>query len=425
MKHLRYILTAALAISLALSACTASVQNDGTDSAIQPTAQPEEIVEPASDSNLAYTTGSNGAHIATGYYSLQYNDDWTTYLAYSDYATAQTVALCNQPNCTHDNESCLAWFEDPYNIPRIATNGEKLVYYYLGANNIGGSSGEEFSIEASIEIADLDGGNRQTICSLESNETLYEGVCINLDTLYVMVTTTALNSDGTVSVEQSVIGVDIITGTQEKLWSAKQENGTIYFLVGCLDNCLVIKKIQAQTISEDNYLEQVKSQVHTLYLLSPTKHTIEELCSWQQDEALELASASNFYLVNANNQLCGLKSDGTMTVLAEDEIFSPGENYLEYVDGSSLWLTSTVRPSQSNPAPLYKVDLNAGTISEVICDGNISVLGKYNNELFVEVSPDTSIQNIQQSFLAMLPENALYSKDLNSILTERQFAAID
>lgn len=425
MKRLRYVLTTVLAISLALSACTVSVQNDGADSAIQPTVQPEEAVEPASESGLAYTTGSNGAHIATGYYSLQYNDNWTAYLAYSDYATAQTVALCNQLNCTHDNESCQAWFGDPYNIPRIATNGEKLVYYYLGANNIGGSSGEEFSIEASIETADLDGSSRKTICSLESNETLYEGVCIDLDTLYVMVTTTSLNSDGTVSVEQSVIGVDLTTGMQEKLWSAKQENGTIYFLVGCLDSCLVIKKIQAQTISKDNYMEQVNSQVHTLYLLSPTKHTIEDLCSWKQDEALELASASNFYLVNANNQLCELKSDGTMTVLAEDEIFSPGENYLEYIDNSSLWLTSTVKPSKSNPAPLYKVDLNAGTIGEVVCDRNIRVLGKYNDELFVKVAPDTSIQNIQQSFLAMLPENALSSKDLNSILAERQFATVD
>lgn len=65
--------------------------------------------------SLKMLTGPNGimngsvAQTDAGDYSLYNNSDGSINILYTDFSQRRCIYLCQQPNCTHDNEACTSW----------------------------------------------------------------------------------------------------------------------------------------------------------------------------------------------------------------------------------------------------------------------------------------------------------------------------
>lgn len=347
--------------------------------------------EKRTSETLTFSHNPAGVQTTDGFYSVQYNEDWTGYIVFSDYATKQTVPLCNQPNCKHDSSSCTAWFENPYNVPRILTNGKKLVFCYLGLQ------GQVYA-PAALEIANLDGSDRTILHKFSSNETIYEGVCIDDHAAYVLTRQTR-EIEGSIVNTSRLLRVDLSGQETTELWSQKQDVGTNYFLVGSLNGWLVLKKIQA---TEEDMAKQVQSQRHTLYLVSPVNGSLTELYSWKQGDALELPFANELFLITEDHTLGALTDNGDYLCLAEDPILSPDCCSLQYADPHSLWITFA--SPENGTVYLYQVNRQDGILSKMCISDTIAVdiLGEYLDMLFVKVRAGRTLeqnQNIQYAFL--------------------------
>lgn len=341
---------------------------------------------------LLFSRSAAGAQTADGFYSMQYNEDWTGCLMFSDYATQQTVPLCSQPNCEHDTASCTAWFGDPYNIPRILTNGEKLVYCYLGMSGMA-------TEQAFLETAAMDGSARTTIYTFPANETLDEGACIDSNAVYVL---TRLTQQGNApSAKCRLLRIDLENHTAEELWSREQENGTNYFLAGSLNGWIVLKEIRAEATSAQDVSAQIQSQRHTLYLVSPVDGTVCKLYQWKQDSALEMPDGDELFLVTDNHILYALNDSGETAFLAQNEVLAPGNCSLQYADADALWVTST--QAQDGEIHLYRISRKDGAAVELQAeDAVIDILGRYQDMLFTKISAGRSLSQGQDARFAFL-----------------------
>ena len=402
MKNIRLF---ALAICLiCLCGCREQRVSESFNQEMPTEESPKEQEPVVQEENLFFFRTPVGAQTENGFYSMQYHDDWTGFLTYSDYATQQTVPLCNQPNCEHHAASCTAWFENPYNIPRLIANDEKLVYCYLGMRGT-------YSEPAFLEIANLDGSERTTLYTLDANETLDEGFCIDDDAVSVLTRETESQNDGTVGTICKVIKINLYDQTETELWRQKQEGGVSYFLAGSMDGQIVLKEIRVEETSSQNIMEQVHSQRHTLYLISPQDGAIHEGYSWKQDANLEMAYANELFLVTDSHTLCQLTKEGDMIQLAESNILVPGKCSLQYANENSLWVTST-ESIEGMPNPgvcLYQIDRESGTISELHLEDGVSVdvLAEYQNKLFVRISASRSQSQEQSAKYAFWSENTM------------------
>ena len=95
-----------------------------------------------------------------GFYSIRRNDwtdpdDHSSSILYIDYATKKQIYLCAQPNCNHKNETCTSWIAPDTGRGVIVLAGDKLAMIYT-------------DIKPRIEIMDLNGANRKTLCEFDN-----------------------------------------------------------------------------------------------------------------------------------------------------------------------------------------------------------------------------------------------------------------
>jgi hypothetical protein len=109
-------------------------------------------------------------------------------LYYWDLEQNLVVPLCGKADCSHDNESCNAYFERP--------NGFSINYYqdhiYIFMQ------GESTSGSQLVRI-DKDGSNREVVCQIKADDTTWISpiyALIQNDTIYMLVNTNAVDEAG-------------------------------------------------------------------------------------------------------------------------------------------------------------------------------------------------------------------------------------
>ena len=109
-------------------------------------------------------SGSDGFY----YVSSSVRDDGSANLMYLDYATMEKIYLCNQPNCNHDTEACTSYL--PYSAGGIlpCVIGQNLVLVFPG--NVHASADTSSTVMPHLEVMGLDGSNRKTTFTFESNQ---------------------------------------------------------------------------------------------------------------------------------------------------------------------------------------------------------------------------------------------------------------
>lgn len=127
-----------------------------------------------------------------GFYRFLPRADGSASLCYLDYAAAQEIVLCSQPNCAHADESCPAWFPHLVGVNQTFPVGASLVILHGGNPAYAATLGEESL--ARIEVASLDGGGRREVYRFPANVQVTTmprgGYAQDDENLYFVATTT-------------------------------------------------------------------------------------------------------------------------------------------------------------------------------------------------------------------------------------------
>ena len=168
---------AILLLTLVLAVSMASCGKSGSPIPSEPSGEASSAGAP--DSNLRLLQIGTEA----GRYGTAYEEDHTI-LCYIDYANACDTALCNQPACTHDSDSCTAFIPDGVIVSGIYALDESTMAFILTDENNG----------ATLYLADSDGGNRRKLYQANSGEEFWELTCADNQYLYFFLYRTG--SDG-------------------------------------------------------------------------------------------------------------------------------------------------------------------------------------------------------------------------------------
>lgn len=130
-----------------------------------------------------------GSANEAGYYYFAKDENGNSLLRFVDYATLQDVPLCSQPNCTHSDETCPAWFAWGGAEPSVHAAEETLYILFPGA------PWESWAFETygekalpRIEKCGLDGSERKELVRFGASEAFSSMPAADGENLYAVVT---------------------------------------------------------------------------------------------------------------------------------------------------------------------------------------------------------------------------------------------
>lgn len=174
--------TAALILALTLTAALAGCGAPASASLPEPAGNTEVRADP--HDLYLLQTGSEA-----GRYGTVYRNDHTI-LCYIDYASASDTALCAQPSCNHDSDSCTAYIPGGDVVSALcALDGGKMAFIV--------SPGQESDRGSILYLADSAGGERRKLFRAESGEDFWELTCA--DDAYLYFPIQIMEGDNTVT----------------------------------------------------------------------------------------------------------------------------------------------------------------------------------------------------------------------------------
>ena len=167
------VLVLTLILAASLSACQVNPAADINSASSQDntSSAPSIVVdssEPAAENALHSLKIGN----TNGRYATSYQVDHTI-LCYIDYPSATDTALCAQPACNHDSESCTAYIPGGAIVSSICLVDDQTIAFIVSENQ--GST---------IYLADSNGSNRRKIYQTASGEDIWELTCADENSLY-------------------------------------------------------------------------------------------------------------------------------------------------------------------------------------------------------------------------------------------------
>ena len=129
-------------------------------------ADPADFTPAGEVEGLADRAGICGYGSDTGYYSFRLREDASANLCYLDYASGREIVLCSQPNCTHDSDTCPAWYPFDSNL-RAVPVGETLFVLQGGSPNYLDLLGEDAIPK--LRLMQPDGSDRREVFSFPAS----------------------------------------------------------------------------------------------------------------------------------------------------------------------------------------------------------------------------------------------------------------
>lgn len=361
------ILAVVLACGLGLLAGCSSAQGPGSSA---PASEPEPA-PPSVDFSPMQTNGvevlredlvDDGFPSSSGYYRVISQEDQIAFnVCYTDFATRQEIYLCNQPNCTHDNESCTSWFPLDNAITYPVPVGDKLVLIHGAVPGYAEVMKEDGV--AQVILMNPDGSEQKTIARFSSTDRIASvppgGLARDNENVYFVLES---DIDGT----RTLYAANINTETVEPLYVMPEPGEKI---VGGVGDELVL------SYSPETYDLSVEGRDMTSYVVrfNPDTQMVTPLFSHPYLDANICADGKYFRLA----------ADGTIYVydLETGEILSEKptsliaethyENYFEsegYFDGKMLVSTQYAPVDEGIEYPVaeyYGIDPASGEVQEM------------------------------------------------------------
>lgn len=359
------ILAVVLACGLGLLAGCSSAQGPGSSA---PASEPEPA-PPSVDFSPMQTNGvevlredleDDGFSSSSGYYRVIFREDQIAFnLCYTDFATRQEIYLCNQPNCTHDNESCTSWFPLDNAITYPVPVSDKLVLIHGAVPGYAEVMKEDGV--AQVILMNPDGSEQKTIARFSSTDRIASvppgGLARDNENVYFVLES---DIDGT----RTLYAANVNTETVEPLYVMPEPGEKI---VGGVGDELVL------SYSPETYDLSVEASDMTSYVVrfNPDTQTVTPLFSHPYLDANICADGKYFRLA----------ADGTIyvhdletgEVLSEKTTGLAAAEYNEdcfkmegYFDGKMLVSTQYVPDENSYPVVEYfGIDPTSGEVQEI------------------------------------------------------------
>lgn len=242
---------------------TAVETPDGNESIPEASSLPEAAAPavPAATGFRTLTRANNsilGCGSESGYYEARTRENDTanypaTNLFYIDYATAQEIYLCADPNCTHDHAGCNAWVSGEEGGLFPLSTGDNLLLVHI-------AYGYESGARAipCIVTANLDGSNRQTLIRFSANERLKDVFAVSEAKLVCAldaVSKQGIEDDYSNAVFKLVM-VDLNTGERTDFYERSLASGTEPVFMGVTENGYCVLRDLFIGKSEDDFPNQ-------------------------------------------------------------------------------------------------------------------------------------------------------------------------
>jgi hypothetical protein len=215
-------------------------------------------------------------------------------LTFYDYQTHTRNFLCNQPGCSHSNETCPGWFSPNACAggAGLFTDGEALYLLRLGS---GVEAGKPETITetsySTITRMDFDGGNREVVLEMGSAEFIWGAVAKTPGGLYFL-RETLMEKDGATQTLRQMVFFDIATRAVTPI--AEFDLNT--YFVGICEQGFVMKSLVDQP---DGTL------LHTVSLYRVETGESEMVKQWNGMNIVAQATNGNLYYVDTHTAELG------------------------------------------------------------------------------------------------------------------------
>lgn len=252
---------------------------------------------------------TDGYSSANGYYRIITRENATANLCYIDFATNKEIYLCNQPNCSHDSESCTSFIPFSNGVMLPVPISDKIVLLHGGNPSYAEFLGSDAL--AKIELLNADGSERHTIAEFAPTEQISQlprgGMARNDRYVYFVLTDTISN-------ERKLYRADIQTETAEFVYLFDKDEERI---VGCIGDDIVISfTAGANNLTLDP--EQLETQV---FRLNPS--TKEEVPLFSYSFTSQAACDGNLYAVLSSNGTIQSYDLKTGKTLSQNSLITP------------------------------------------------------------------------------------------------------
>lgn len=217
---------------LTLSACATGTASNSTSSSMlsttnsgEDTASPNISKEDSEDHETKLLTGYLGASTYTttneGFYQVVSNPKGGCNIFYTDYSSNETVYLCSQANCLHNDDTCSSWF--PTTTLQLFSSLDHDEIYYIESSKKGDQ----------LWSMGRTGKDRQLLFQCSASERILDAIAENEKYLYFSVT--SINVENGTQYKQ-LLQLDITTGKTSKLLEFPVQT----WLFGAYNNTLLI-----------------------------------------------------------------------------------------------------------------------------------------------------------------------------------------
>ena len=376
---------------------------------------------------LSCDTTVYGSGNENGFYQVTANEDGTFLATFIDYRTKQQVYLCSDASCSHNSESCTAWFPagDLQIWPIACDEGIFFVH-----NSTSGVS--------CLEYANPDGSGRKQICTLNSGETFESGAAYRPGYLVLMIDGIYQQGDNPMHTDR-LEAIEIATGARTTLFetvpaeSQASRGGPVDgFFQGVTDSGLIVKTIQSEA--------DLPTQTQTVYLIPFDGSEPRSIASFQTGEMSGLPHGDAWYFLKADPDLqttqlgCIDTATGRERILVDDlseivSVDSFGDLFIRtFVDD---WIILNAMTSMSvlqnqNIQLIYScyaIHQNSGEIRELELSNYyhatqvpIDIYGECGDGLLVEAAveevknPDTVMTQLNWHLALLKKEDYLSSR---------------
>lgn len=336
-KRLAALLTA---LALCAGGCARGASAPAAEMPASPGPTPSPAASPATEAagELTFHNNLDGAAEEDDFYYLRPGAGSGSVLCRLDFASGQSAAVCAVPGCEHGGEECPAYFSCYANLPVPVLWQEQLVLIFPG-NPFAGEPGDEAYLPR-VELAEADGTGRRELARLAPEEQIAAGFATDDNRLYFL---TSSVEQQTCQPAWTLKSVDLSTGQTDTLARYGGESMAVgYYLIGCTEEELVIKRIETTGELEPSE-ESVASNVHSLMLVGRQDGTPRPLRQWRQDEIAECVSDGQLFYCDGEGRLFQNALDGTEDRLAVQLPAAVQPKNISFGAGCAPWLSITGR----------------------------------------------------------------------------------
>lgn len=360
MKRFQRLFTLCM-VALLLQSCGFVDQNE------KPQAQsgiPEQDAQSDVSFTLLHSPREGSAKIGyaeNGLYYLQYIQDGTgdLQLIYLDYASAQEHVLCASPECLHNNEACTGWFPGNYGPGSTMVVNGSVYICFSGSNPEVGTV-----VFPQIVAMDADGRNRTQLTTLSESSVLKGSFATDGTSLYV--TEKAFEIEGeTYQTKTKLMKIDLSTGAQTYLqtWDAD------IWITGAHQQYMFLLKPENFDTNGFSIYEGAHGAAYTI-LGMDAQGNETTLHSVVEDGFLGTVRGDSYYTLTIKNSALtrtNLFTGETVTLCTLPNALEKGKAFFGDLVGNQLFIQGALatRPSETEIATLYGVDVNNGTCTEI------------------------------------------------------------